>query len=125
MRKRKCKEQDSGLIIDMEAARNARRQNRESVKAFRRRAFYGAVFLTLALFIGVSVFGLISLKLSESNAKHKLNELVKERDRLSDTLSHVDSDQYIEQQARQKLMMIFPGEVLYVLTKETDDNETD
>ncbi len=124
MRKRKSRDRDSNQIIDMEAVRDARRQNRKSVKAFRRKAVYTAVFLTLAVIIGASVFGLISLKFSEANAKHSLNELIQERDRLSDTLSHVDSNQYVEQQARE-LMMIFPGEVLYVLTKETDNDEKD
>lgn len=124
MRKRKSRDRGSNQIIDMEAVRDARRQNRKSVKAFRRKAVYTAVFLTLAVIIGASVFGLISLKFSEANAKHSLNELIQERDRLSDTLSHVDSNQYVEQQARE-LMMIFPGEVLYVLTKETDNDEKD
>lgn len=122
-RDRRTREYSSSRVIDMEAAREARRKNRRSTKVFRRRAIYSAVFLVLATVIGLSVFNLISLKISEGKAQKELEKLVRERDRLTEILSHVDSNEYVEQQARQELMMIFPGETLYILTKEAENDK--
>jgi cell division protein FtsB len=63
----------------------------------------------------MAFFRLISLKIEESRAESDLAALQKEKQELEEELSHVYSKEYIEQQARAELRMIFPGEILYVL----------
>lgn len=116
---------DTGRVIHMETAREARRKNRRSTKALRRKAIYGIVFLALVTMIGVSVFNLISLKLAQNRAEQELRSLQKDRDKLAEILSYVDSKEYVEQQARRELMMIYPEETLYILTKEKEDGNAD
>ena len=49
--------------------------------------------------------------------EQKLEELEESINRLNEELQRVTSDEYIEQQAREQLKMIYPGETLYVVTE--------
>lgn len=144
-RKRRSRAFKKGQIIDIEQARDERRQKRaeanskrakktqinkeepskrKTAKRYRRRFVYGAIVLAIAILIGTSVFRLISLKLEESKAEANLESLKQEQKELQEELSLVYSKEYIEQQAREQLRMIYPGETLYVLKdKETNDGE--
>ena len=133
-------------VIDMEAARNERRQKRafsnankyqkekqtkdlisrrRASKIFRRRVVYCSIFLILATVIGLSVYNLISLRLEEAKAEAELEGLLQEKEKLEEQLTHIDSKEYIEQKARQELKMILPGETLYVLMEEDEDAKED
>ena len=81
--------------------------------------------IAVAVIIGTSVFNVISLKMEEAHAKAELSALEAEKKALQEELSVVDSKEYIEQQAREQLRMIQPGETLYVLKKrEKAEDET-
>jgi len=145
-RKRRSREFKNSQVIDIAAAREERRQRRalasakkqqkekrhkeepskrRAVKLARRRIVYGLIFIIISVIIGFAVFNLISLKIEEANAIAELEALKEERDRLEEELSHIDSDEYIEQQARRELRMILPGETLYVLKNKEDDESND
>ncbi|MGI6727125.1 MAG: FtsB family cell division protein [Anaerovoracaceae bacterium] len=135
IKRRKNRKFNNDQIIDIESAREERRKRRKNkqqseekpgegithrraTKIRRHKAIYSAVFLILIVIIGLSVFNLISLKLEEATAGSELKALKKEKKVLEEELKHVDSNDYIEQQARQELNMILPGETLYILEKE-------
>ena len=51
-------------------------------------------------------------------------KLKKERESLKEELKHVNEPEYIEQQAREQLKMVKPGEVMYILPQnETKDDK--
>lgn len=141
-RKRRSREFKNGQVIDIDKAREERRKKRAEAtikrsrreerdkeepskrrmaKRYRRRFVYGLIFLVIATLIGISLIHLITLKIEESKAEADLAALHKEKQELEEELSHVYSKEYIEQQARAELRMIFPGEVLYVLKEGEDD----
>lgn len=145
-RKRRSREFKNGQVIDIDKAREERRKKRAEAtikrsrrderdkeepskrrmaKRYRRRFVYGLIFLVIATLIGISLFHLITLKIEESKAEGELAALHKEKQELEEELSHVYSKEYIEQQARAELRMIFPGEVLYVLKEGEEDGGED
>jgi cell division protein FtsB len=79
---------------------------------------YFFVFLFILCIIGVSAFNIVSLKLTEAKTMKEQQALLEQKDKLEKVYSQVNSPEYIEQQARQQLRMIKPGEILYVLPDE-------
>lgn len=126
---------NSSRIIDIEEARKDRKQRREEAadkknkgrkiksaitqrqagKKARIRMVYFFVFLFIVFIIGVSIFNIINLKLTEAAVVKEQQALLEQKEQLETTYSQVNSPEYIEQMARQQLRMIKPGETLYVL----------
>lgn len=91
----------------------------------RRRIVYGLIFIVIGAIIGVSAYNVITLKMEEAEARARLDVLMEEKQALEEELALVDSAEYIEQQAREQLRMIMPGEILYVLReREKAEDET-
>lgn len=122
-------------LIDFDKARELRKQNREQVvkqekkekpskrkkiKFNRKRNFYSAVAVVVMAVIGASVFNVMSAnsQLEEAVAARELLE--GEKEKLLYELDNIDSEEYIEQQARTMLKMIKPGEIYYIVPKETE-----
>lgn len=141
-RKRRSRAFKDKQVIDLEQAREERRKKRAEVslkrspriskekqeyskrrvaKRNRRRFVYALILIGIVAIIGTSVFRLISLKLEEEKAREALANLKQEKESLEEELSQVYSKDYIEQQAREQLRMIEPGEVLYILKDEDED----
>lgn len=102
-------------------------------KRVRRRLIYSVVVLFFIGIISVSAFKVINLVMENEEAMNRLITLEQEKAKLEEELARVASDEYIEQQAREQLNMIMPGETLYVLKgndlgqekKPSDDNYDD
>jgi len=135
-KKRRSKEfKNSSHVIDIEEAREIRKKKREEAaekknkgrktktvmterrasKKARRRIVYTIILLVIIGVISASVFNIVSLKLNEVKLEKEQEALLQQKARLENELSQMDSLEYIEQQARQQLKMIKPGEILYVL----------
>ncbi|MBR5642175.1 MAG: septum formation initiator family protein [Firmicutes bacterium] len=83
----------------------------------------------LVLLIAVVVIGtftvrsvqrMIALTRERAMVQAQLEELEKRRSELENELLMVNSDEYVEQQARSQLHMIKPGEVLYIVPSSTE-----
>ena len=83
----------------------------------------------LLLFVLVAVAGLftvrsvqrmVALTQERAQVQAQLDELEKRRSELENELLMVNSDEYVEQQARSQLHMIKPGEVLYIVPNNTE-----
>ena len=83
----------------------------------------------LVLFLAVVLFGtitarsvqrMVSLTRERAMVQAQLEELEKRRSELENELLMVNSDEYVEQQARSQLHMIKPGEVLYIVPNNTE-----
>jgi cell division protein FtsB len=144
-KKRRSREfKNNSQIIDIDEARQLRKQKREDAaekkykvrktksvvtqrqagKKARRRMVYFVIFLVILGIIAASVINIISLKLTEAKTLKEQQALLDRRTRLEKIYSQVNSPEYIEQQARQQLKMIKPGEILYVLPEENQKKKT-
>jgi cell division protein DivIC len=81
------------------------------------------VFIVIAILIVTTAINIISLKMEQAKARDELQALNEIKARLQEEISHIDNEEYIEQQARQQLKMIFPGETLYILSRPTEETE--
>lgn len=67
-----------------------------------------------------SVQKMITLSHERAMVQAQLEALEKKRSELENELLMVNSDEYVEQQARSQLHMIKPGEVLYIIPNNTE-----
>lgn len=144
MAKSRSRAYKSRNVIDMETAREERREKRalatmkrvekvtlaesavstrRTAKRNRRRLVYLIVFIVIGILIVTTAVNIISLKMEQAKARDELQALNEIKARLQEEISHIDSEEYIEQQARQQLKMIFPGETLYILSRPIEDTE--
>jgi cell division protein FtsB len=144
-KKRRSREfKDTSRVIDIDEARQRRKQKREEAaekkykvrkkksvvtqrqagKKARRRMVYFVIFLAILGIIAVSVFNIINLKLTEAKTMKEQQALLEQKARLERIYSQVNSPEYIEQQARQQLKMIKPGEILYILPEKEQKKST-
>ena len=92
-------------------------------RAKSRRKTVLALVLVLALaaaFTARAVQKMVSLQQERARVQAQLDELEKRRSELENELLMVNSDEYVEQQARSQLHMIKPGEVLYIVPSSTE-----
>lgn len=145
-RKKRSREFKNNRVIDIKTAREERRDkriqavtkkarnerrtkeelsHRKAAKILRRRLIYSGIFIIIIAIIGFSIYNIISLKIEQARATAELESLIQEKESLTEELSQVDSREYIEQQARQELRMILPGETLYILIDRKEDDNAD
>ena len=102
------------------AAANAKRERRRRITRNRRIAtalVLIAIIGFLAL-IGNNVLNLFQLRAEKAAREAELATLENRVGALSEELEQVNSDEYVEQQARSDLHMIRPGETLYIFEKK-------
>jgi cell division protein DivIC len=84
------------------------------------------VYLVIAVIVlsvaGISVFRIIDLKMEEHQLLTQQQALLQEKEKLKEQLANVNNPEFIEQEARKQLKLIMPGETLYILKDETDEN---
>lgn len=99
-------------LRDAEKAKVAAENRRTRGKVLLVIAVVGVV---LVFMFGRSVYQIAQLQKEKEAQAAKLAELQYNIDRLNEELTRVTSDEYIEQQARKQLRMIYPGELLYIV----------
>lgn len=84
------------------------------------------VYLLMAVIVlsivGFSVFRIVDLKLEERQLLAQQEALIQEKEKLKEQLANVNNPEFIEQEARKQLKLIMPGETLYILKDETNEN---
>lgn len=89
---------------------------KENIKARQKVIVIAAIVLiVVGVLFSKSLFQIIELRAEKEEAQLKLDELIEKIERLEEEKKKVTSDEYIEQQAREQLRMIYPGEVLYIV----------
>lgn len=137
-KKRRSREfKNSDKVIDLKQAREERRQRRKQAadkkqnkdrknasgelserkanKRNRKRLIYFCVVLGIMLVIGASIFNVYSLHKEYKDIAAQNKALREQKQDIAEELGNVNNPEYIEQQAREQLRMVKPGEVLYVL----------
>ncbi len=95
-----------------------KRSAEAAVKARRRRRLFFAAVIVVVLagiLVGRTIVDIIRLQKEKAEAETKLEDLRIRIELLENELTRVTSDEYIEQQARTHLKMIYPGETLYIV----------
>lgn len=96
----------------------AEKQQAASENRKKRGKFFALVLagllIVMALF-GRNFIQIYNLRREKAQAQEKLALINQNIEKLQDELSRVTSPEYIEQQARNRLRMIYPGEILYVI----------
>ena len=123
-------------VIDFDQAREKRRRaraekaervyqarkealsQRKSAKKRRRLLIYAAVIVFVVAAISVSAVEIISLEKEKAHLATEQAELKNELEVAKDELANTDDPDYIEQQVREKLNMVYPGEIIYVSPDE-------
>ena len=90
------------------------KRKRRIVRALTRLLVLVTVCVVIGL-LGKSVVNIISLQNEKHQREEELQSLKDEISKDQDILQQVNSDEYIEQQARSELKMIKEGEILYVV----------
>ena len=86
---------------------------------------YLLIFAVIVGVIAYSVWNIWSLKQLERQAQEELQAKQEEKERLQLELEHVESDESIEQEAREQLHMIRPGETVYILPTDPTGAKTE
>ena len=76
------------------------------------------IIVVLIFFAAISVKNIVSLHVEKNELEEENARLEDEKDRLQNELENADDPEYIEEQARQQLRMVMPGEVLYIIEEE-------
>ena len=139
MGKRRSRSRDfrrNNDVIDFDQAREKRRRaraekaervyqarkealsQRKSAKKRRRLLIYAAEIVFVVAAISVSAVEIISLEKEKAQLATEQAELKKELEVAKDELANTDDPDYIEQQVREKLNMVYPGEIIYVSPDE-------
>ncbi len=104
---------------DKEAAMQAKRADKRQIRQKQRHTFVAAacfVFLLAAAAVAAgSAMNVLELQKGKADAQARLDVLDDTKGALEEELAQVESDEYVEQQARSELRMIKAGEVLYVI----------
>ena len=117
------KKKREALLKDQQAVSGAEKEEptrREMNKHNRKRNFYAVITIVIMTVIGFSVFNIFSVNSQLDDAIAERESLLSEKEKLMYELDNVDSEEYIEQQARTLLRMIKPGEIYYVLPEDKE-----
>lgn len=102
-----------------QAERLAKQKSPEEIAAAKkhRLIILGGVLLLLTAIalVASSAVLVLDLEAEKKEAQERLDAVTKNRDQLQEELESVYSSEYVEQEARSELRMIYPGETLYIL----------
>lgn len=148
-KQRRSKEfKNNSQVIDMEEARRQRLEKRRAEKAKeeekaryaasqktrgkmairrsrnRRRLMIGIVVVCVIIAVGASVINVISLKKEQHDIMKQAEELKLEKQQLEKELANINDTENLEEQARNQLRLIKPGELLYMFPEEITESRT-
>lgn len=120
---RRSRRQEAYKAAKKEEKKKKEASARQKVKKNRRRLIYAAIILIIIAVIGASAFNVILLIQEKTEMADRQQELLAEKERLEEKLAGINDLRYIEQQARDHLRLIKPGEILYILPQTQNAEE--
>ncbi|HIU25367.1 MAG TPA: septum formation initiator family protein [Candidatus Copromorpha excrementigallinarum] len=82
----------------------------------------GIIVVLIAGTVGFSIFNVISLKKEQHDTLAQQEELKAEKQELEEQLEEINAPENIEEEARNQLRLIMPGETLYMFPEEITEN---
>lgn len=80
------------------------------------------ITLCIIATIGFSVFNVISLKLEQRDVYKQHRELLDEKKQLENELDNINDPENLEEQARNQLRLVKPGETIYLFPDEMTED---
>lgn len=151
-RRRSTEFKNNSQVIDMEQARKQRLEKRRAERAkeeekakaaarqntrgkmairknrARRRIMIGLVIVLILGLFSFSIFNIFSLKREQHDAEAQKRELIEEKEQLEKELDEVNDLSNVEEQARDQLRLIKPGETIFLFPDSitnSDDSSDD
>ena len=116
--------QRAKLREEQEELLRRQKKTRRRRRGFLIKAMCVAAVMVAVLFAAFSTMDIFQLQEQKRQADEELQGLEHKKLGLEQELEIVESDEYVEQQARSELRMIYDGEVLYVVKdQETQENQ--
>ena len=90
------------------------------VKAGRRKKHitYAVIIFAIIAAIGLSAINIISLKAEYKEAEQQHQQLLEQKAEMEQQLKDSKKDKYIEDEARQQLRMVKPGETVFIVPNQ-------
>ncbi len=82
----------------------------------------GIIVVLIAGTVGFSIFNVISLKKEQHDTLAQQEDLKAEKQELEEQLEEINAPENIEEEARNQLRLIMPGETLYMFPEEITEN---
>lgn len=125
-RKKRLEKRREEKAREEENARQRARQNTKGKMAIRRqknrrRLLTGLIVVCIIAVVGFSVINIISLKKEQHDVLAQQEQLEKEKKQLQKALDNINDPENLEEQARNQLRLIKPGETLYMFPDEITD----
>ena len=142
-KRRSSQFKDTSQVIDIEEARRKRQEKRQKqqsrsrlqeetpqkravksrVKAGRRKKHitYAVIIFAIIAAIGLSAINIISLKAEYKEAVEVKNQLTEQKEAMEQQLKESGKDKYIENEARQQLRMVKPGETVFIVPNQNTE----
>ncbi len=76
------------------------------------------VFFVLIVLFAVYCYNLISVKLEERALLEENERLLEEKNSIEKEIENVNTPEYMEEKAREKLKMVMPGEIVFLIPEE-------
>ncbi|MBQ1383859.1 MAG: septum formation initiator family protein [Firmicutes bacterium] len=116
--------QRAKLREEQEELLRRQKKTRRRRRGFLIKAMCVAAVMVAVLFAAFSTMDIFQLQEQKRQADEELQGLEHRKLGLEQELEIVESDEYVEQQARSELRMIYDGEVLYVVKdQETKEDQ--
>ena len=110
--------------VEAKPARHGKKKKYRRKKLSRTRVIvYVVVICVLAGMIGYSTYNIYKVQSAHNELLAEQTKLTKEKKEYQAILKNIDNSDYVEQEARDKLKMVMPGETLYVLPESSDDSK--
>ena len=144
-KRRSSQFKDSSQVIDIQEARKKRQEKRQKqqqraakqaeaaekkpvraaarARQRRRKIIVAAIALAFIAAIGMSIFNIVSLKAEQKEALEQQKQLQQEKEELQQQLENSSDPDYIEEEAREQLRLVDPGEKIYVVPSVGDTKE--
>ena len=145
-KRRSSQFKDTSQVIDIEEARRKRQEKRQKqqsrsrlqeetaqrraaeksrVRAGRKKKHitYAVIILAIIAAIGLSAINIISLKAEYKEAMEVKNQLTEQKEAMEEQLKESSKDKYIENEARQQLRMVKPGETVFIVPNQEQQAE--
>ena len=117
--------QRAKLREEQEELLRRQKKTRRRRRGFLIKAMCVAAVMVAVLFAAFSTMDIFQLQEQKRQADEELQGLEHRKLGLEQELEIVESDEYVEQQARSELRMIYDGEVLYVVRDREEPENTE
>ncbi len=121
-RQREKNERNASMLYEVSEETKSSIPRKKKTKITNMRKFVTSVIVVILIaFVGVSVFRIVKLTNQRNELQASNAELLKLKEDLTAEFDHINSTEYIEQQARKELKMIKENELLFIVDEEENE----